>query len=154
MLQIQVLGSGLIPRGMGIAPRKEPFKADLTLIQTIMSTNGLKINYINPETGSLCPLTKSNLKRVWSKYGIKTENKKVVTKMGDETIMNKAEQVKPVAPVQPVKPEPKVPVVEKTVTQVKPVEPIKPEPKVEKKEDVKDNKQLRPVNAPESKKDK
>ena len=38
MLKIQVLGNGFIPRGLGIAPRREPFKADLLLIQTILAS--------------------------------------------------------------------------------------------------------------------
>ena len=57
MLKIQVLGQGLIPRGHGIAPKKEPFPADLTLIGLILGTPGLKMNYINPETNQLAPLT-------------------------------------------------------------------------------------------------
>jgi len=32
MLNIQVLGNGLIPRGLGLAPRLEPFPADYILI--------------------------------------------------------------------------------------------------------------------------
>lgn len=70
MLKIQVLGKGMIPRGLGLAPRKEPFPADLTLIQTILNTRGdFKINFINPETGKFAPLTKQNCQQMYRKYG-------------------------------------------------------------------------------------
>lgn len=75
MLKIQVLGKGLIPRGYGLAPRVNPFPADLTLIGTILNTNGLTVNYLNPETNKMCPLTKENLKKVYDKFG----NKEVKT---------------------------------------------------------------------------
>lgn len=68
MLKIQVLGKGMIPRGYGLAPRKEPFYADLTLIATIIQTNGLTVNYVNPETGELKPLTRTNLTTIYKKY--------------------------------------------------------------------------------------
>lgn len=68
MLKIQVLGKGLIPRGFGLAPRKEPFSADLTLITTILNTNGLMVNYVNPSDGRLLPLNRQNVKKVWDKY--------------------------------------------------------------------------------------
>ena len=48
MLKIQVLGTGMIPRLGVIAPRIEPFMADLTWISLILSTPGLEINYIDP----------------------------------------------------------------------------------------------------------
>ena len=64
MLKIQVLGHGLIPRGMGIAPRKEPFYADLNLIGLILQTPGLSVNYVT-SLGTLQPLTTKNLKKVW-----------------------------------------------------------------------------------------
>lgn len=80
-LKIQVLGKGLIPRGYGLAPRKDPFNADLTLIGTILNTSGLSINFLHPEDNRLIPLTKSNLKRIWDTYSnmeYKTEKSKEV----------------------------------------------------------------------------
>lgn len=68
MLKIQVLGNGLIPRGYGLAPRKDPFQADLTLIRTILSTAGLKVNMIHPETNRPVEITNQNLKRMWDTY--------------------------------------------------------------------------------------
>ena len=68
MLQIQVLGKGMIPRGYGLAPRKEFFKADLNLIQTILATPGLTVNMLNPETKKVIPVTKANVKTLWNKY--------------------------------------------------------------------------------------
>lgn len=66
MLKIQVLGKGMIPRGYGLAPRKEFFKADLTLIHTILITPGLKVNAIAGD--KIVELTKSNVKKIWDKY--------------------------------------------------------------------------------------
>lgn len=68
MLKIQVMGKGMIPRGYGLAPRVEPFSADLTLIQTIMSTPGLEVNMIHPEEKRTIKLTNQNLKRMWDTY--------------------------------------------------------------------------------------
>lgn len=92
MLRIQVLGKGLIPRGYGLAPRLDPFPADLMMIATILNTNGLTVNYIHPEDGKPRLLTKANVKRVYDTYG----NGYVVKK----PVVNTA----PVAPVveQPV----------------------------------------------------
>lgn len=68
-LKVRVLGKGLIPRGGGIAPRKEPLKCDLNLIQLMLSTRGLEpLEFINPETNKAQPLTRENLKRTWDRY--------------------------------------------------------------------------------------
>ena len=68
MLKIQVLGKGLIPRGLGIAPRKEFFPADFNLIHTILLCPGLKVNMLCPENNKVIPVTNTNLKRLWDKY--------------------------------------------------------------------------------------
>lgn len=68
MLNIRVLGSGLIPRGYGLAPRMEPFKADLILISTIIRTPGLEVQYENPRTGKFEAVSNKTLKKVWDTY--------------------------------------------------------------------------------------
>lgn len=78
MLKIQVLGKGLIPRGYGLAPRKEFFKADLNLIQTILMTPGLKVNMLNPEDGKIVAVTNANVKRLWERYRSDIPARKVV----------------------------------------------------------------------------
>lgn len=78
MLNIQVLGNGLIPRGLGLAPRLEPFPADYTLICTIMQTRGLEVKMVNPDDGKLIKLTPNNVKRMWDKYGKRTPVKRRV----------------------------------------------------------------------------
>lgn len=78
MLNIQVLGKGLIPRGLGLAPRLEPFPADYTLICTIMQTRGLEVKMVNPDDGKLIKLTPNNVKRMWDKYGKRTPVKRRV----------------------------------------------------------------------------
>ena len=68
-LKIQVNGSGLIPRGYGIAPRKEPFMAnDIYFINLILNTKGLTVKFLNPETNSLQDVDRKNLKKIWDKY--------------------------------------------------------------------------------------
>ena len=71
MLNIQVLGSGIIPRKGFLAPHKEPFPAELQEIGMIMRQGNLSINYLNPETNQFVRLTRDNLMEVWNKYGRK-----------------------------------------------------------------------------------
>lgn len=146
MLKIQVLGSGLIPRGHGIAPKKEPFPADLTLIGLILSTPGLKMNYINPETGKLAPLTRENYQKVYQKYPNGTIMKAKVAE-GDgiikelvafevpaDGVMRDA-VINPTAPVAPVaEPDvPQAPPQEEAPVVVK----VEEAPAVQKTEDIK-----------------
>lgn len=68
-LNIQVNGHGMIPRGYGIAPRKEPFPVtDLYFISLILNTPGLSVKFVNPESNKLENITKNNLKKIWDKY--------------------------------------------------------------------------------------
>ena len=68
-LMIQVNGKGMIPRGYGLAPRKEPFLAsDIHLIYLILNTAGLSIKFVNPKTNQLEDLTKKNMKKMWDTY--------------------------------------------------------------------------------------
>jgi len=69
MLKIRVLGQGLIPRINSVAPRMNPFPADLTLIKTIMNTPGLKVQYIHPETRRPYDMTRENVDKVWTAKG-------------------------------------------------------------------------------------
>lgn len=135
MLKIQVLGKGIIPRGYGLAPRKEFFNADLTLIHTIMLTPGLKVNMLCPDDNKIIPLTNNNLKRLWDKY----RSDKVVAPKVAATVKQTApvEQPKTVAPTE-VKP---------TVAPVTPVveQPKVEEVKVEVKEEVKVEETVAPV---------
>lgn len=68
MIPIQVLGTGLIPRGYGLAPRTKPFMADRLLIGTILATPGLIVNFVNPETGAATKITSKNMDRLISKW--------------------------------------------------------------------------------------
>ena len=121
MLKIQVLGQGLIPRGHGIAPKKEPFPADLTLIGLILGTPGLKMNYINPETNQLAPLTRDNYQKVYAKYPNGTAVKAVVKQAEEDQ-----------APTTPVAPTPKeVTVAPIQEEQVAPPEQTEADTKVE-----------------------
>lgn len=112
MLKIQVLGSGLIPRGYGLAPRKEPFPADLTLIHTIMSTPGLRVNMITPDDNRTIELNNGNLKRLWDKYKNYQATAPARTTITNPVTPKTPEQMKPVNAVpEEVKPQPVTPVV-------------------------------------------
>ena len=100
MLRIQVLGNGLIPRGHGIAPKKEPFPADLRLIGIILSTGGLKVNFVHPDSGKLIPLNRENYQDMYAKYQNRVYTKAVEVEGNDREKEDAAEvTTSPVAPV-------------------------------------------------------
>lgn len=75
MLFIQVLGTGIIPRGFGLAPRKEPFKADLLLIQTILaSPSKFTVNMLHPTTKRFVEITNKNVRTMYERYSDLTDN--------------------------------------------------------------------------------
>lgn len=147
-LRIQVLGRGLIPRGLGLAPRLTPFPADQTLCYTILNTNGLSIKFVHPESGNLLPLTTKNLKRMFELYdgkAYKEADKK------QEKVSN------PVAPVnheadKPVKVEPETPVVETKQEEVKEEVVVDEVKEADKEEETKEDSTLKPINKPEENK--
>lgn len=69
MLKIQVLGKGLIPRGLGLAPRKEPFFADYrTIADIVMNYQNFTVNLVEGESNDqLTEITRSNIKKIWDK---------------------------------------------------------------------------------------
>lgn len=137
MLKIQVLGSGLIPRGYGLAPRIEPFPADLTLIQTIMATPGLSVNMIHPDDGHIVAVTNANVKRLWEKYSGKVCKEPVAP----ATPKPSATVSKPAPVVTPPKQEKEeTPIKETSTPEVKVEKPAEEKPVVEKPvENVKTN---------------
>lgn len=138
MLKIQVLGTGLIPRGYGLAPRVEPFPADLTLIQTIMATPGLSVNMIHPDDGHIVAVTNANLKRLWEKYS----GKVCTATPAAKAVSTPPESKQPVV-TPPVKNEEETPVKETTpAAEVKVEKPVEEKPVVEEvKNEVKNNNQ-------------
>ena len=135
MLRIQVLGSGLIPRGHGIAPKKEPFPADLNLIGIILSTGGLKVNFVHPDSGNLTALTRENYQAMYKKYQNRIYTKPVeVEESGHKEDTGAANPTSPVAPVVPT-------------TVVAPVTPEVPVADAAKTEEF----TMKPIVAPEEK---
>lgn len=126
MLKIQVLGKGLIPRGYGIAPKKNPFPADLILIETILQTPGLKVRMQHPGDGHFIDVTTSNIKKLWNQYSDKYV-KDPKAGMSTKVEVKKPES-KPLA--GPTIPSPTLPTIET------PVEEVKVEEKVEEKIEV------------------
>ena len=179
MLRVQVLGSGLIPRGHGIAPKKEPFPADLRLIGLIISTAGLKINFVHPESGNLVELTRDNYQTMYKKYANKVYKKSEVEEKKKEAAPLNPENpatdennggpviptpapvvtppVVPAAPapvVDPVVPPVVVPTTPEVTSVVNPAEADKaPEAAVEKKDESGEF-TMKPIASPEENKNK
>ena len=130
MLKIQVLGRGLIPRGYGLAPRKNPFPADFTLIETILHTNGLQVNMVHPDDGHLVAVTTHNLRRLWNSYSDKYNKPVSGTSTPTEKPVSKV-----TAPVQQQAPQKTEPVVQapkqETKVETTPVTPKVETPKAE-----------------------
>lgn len=69
MLKVQVGGKGLIPRGYGIAPRKDLINVtDINFLYLLVNTIGLEPKFLNPENNKLENITKKNMKSVWDRY--------------------------------------------------------------------------------------
>lgn len=135
MLKIQVLGKGLIPRGYGLAPKKNPFPADLILIETILKNPGLKVRMMHPDDGHFVDVTTKNVKRLWEAYSDKyTKDPK--DGMHVKVSTNVA-PVKPVAPKVEQKEEPVVAPTDVLKPQVETpmTEEVKEETKTEEKQD-------------------
>ena len=127
MIPIKVNGRGLIPRGHGIAP-KSLVKADMQLVQLILGTPGLSMEFVNPETGTLTPITRTNYIEIFESY---ESRKKVEVKTE-----NKAPEVKKEMPKVEPKVEPKIEhkmEMPKVGPKVEVKEEVKVEPKVEPK---------------------
>ena len=65
---IQVLGVGLIPRGRGIAPRKDPFPATQKEIELILNHGTLIPKMYNPKTNAFIQITSSNFNKLWNAF--------------------------------------------------------------------------------------
>ena len=162
MLRIQVLGNGLIPRGHGIAPKKEPFPADLRLIGIILSTGGLKVNFVHPDSGKLIPLNRENYQDMYAKYQNRVYTKAVEVEGNYREKEDAAEvTTSPVAPVvetpavDTVPETPVAPVVETPAVDTVPETPVAP-PVVEEAQATDAAKKteeftMKPIVAPEEK---
>lgn len=84
MLKIRVLGTGMIPRGLGLAPRLTPFPADKTLIATILAAK-FKVEFVHPEKGIFIELTNKNFAQMYDKYaGYTVKNPPVEDSVPDQ----------------------------------------------------------------------
>ena len=165
MLRIQVLGKGLIPRGHGIAPKKDPFPADLTLIGIILATPGLIVKYIHPDTGKPTDLTRENYQKVYKLHQHRVYKKEAAPVLdgGDNGAPKNnapAVNVQPAAAITPVvapTPEIAVPVMETPTLETPAVEAEKAEadaavteaPKEAGKEETAEEFSMKPIVAPE-----
>ena len=150
MLNIQVLGKGMIPRGLGLAPRKEFFKADLILITTILATPGLKVNMLTQDN-KVVEVTRANVKNLWDKHRLDKINPVKNTEVVDEktevvTTDDVKENIKDSKSVEDNKPAPAIEEAKEVVEEVKetavPVEEVKDESKEEVKPE---NQPIKPI---------
>lgn len=72
-LLIQVLGVGLIPRGKGIAPKKEPFPATKQEIELILEHGTLTPRMFNTKTGGFVQITARNFDKLWNTFAVERD---------------------------------------------------------------------------------
>lgn len=68
MVKVIVLGHGLIPRGKGIAPCKEPFEVDKKTIKLMLQQGGLIVKIYNPNKDKFERCTFSNYEMLYDAY--------------------------------------------------------------------------------------
>lgn len=68
MLNVIVLGNGLIPRGFGIAPRKTPFGVDVKTLKIFTETPWIETYAINPSTGAKVLLNPTNYEKTYNAW--------------------------------------------------------------------------------------
>ena len=95
MLKIRVLGRGLLPNGLGLAPRKEFFNADFNTINSMLLQPGLTVEYMHPELKKPVVLSPKNAKKIFENFGIK-EEKKPIRRIGKAPVKTSTPSLKPV----------------------------------------------------------
>lgn len=75
MIKVRILGSGLIPRGGGLAPKKEPIYVDFDYLTILMYTRSLRVQYLDPDTEKFHDMTLYNFKKTYDKLSAKFDMK-------------------------------------------------------------------------------
>ena len=102
MIRVRILGSGLIPRGGGLAPRKEPMLVDFSYLSILMNTRSLKVLYQDPVSNDFHEMNVYNFKKIYDKISpitemrLQQEKAAKVTKEKVKEVEVKTEEVKPV----------------------------------------------------------
>ena len=91
---IQVLGVGLIPRGRGIAPRKDPFPATQKEIELILNHGTLIPKMYNPKTNAFIQITSSNFNKLWNAFAKETVPTKRIINIPKAEVPKKEEPKK------------------------------------------------------------
>ena len=68
MLKVRILGQGLIPRGYGLAPRKDPIEVDWRFLNLLLNHGSFKVQYLDPEKKQFFDVTNANAKKVYEKF--------------------------------------------------------------------------------------
>lgn len=68
MIKVRILGQGLIPRGYGLAPRKDPISVDWRFLNLLLNYGSFKIQYLDPEKKQFFDVTNANAKKVYEKF--------------------------------------------------------------------------------------
>lgn len=102
MIRVRILGSGLIPRGGGLAPRKEPMLVDFSYLSILMNTRSLKVLYQDPVSNDFHEMNVYNFKKIYDKISPITEmrlQQEKAAKVAKEKVKEvevKTEELKPV----------------------------------------------------------
>ena len=103
MIQVRILGSGLIPRGYGLAPRKEPIWVDFKFLSLLLYSQNLKVQVLDPEKDQFIDMTLFNAKKLYDKYNRTPEVKKPEVKqpVQKEEVKPEVESIKEVVHQEP-----------------------------------------------------
>lgn len=102
MIRVRILGSGLIPRGGGLAPRKEPMLVDFSYLSILMNTRSLKVLYQDPVSNDFHEMNVYNFKKIYDKISpitemrLQQEKAAKATKEKVKEVEVKTEELKPV----------------------------------------------------------
>lgn len=73
MIRVRILGKGLIPRGGGLAPKKEPIYVDFDYLTVLVYSRNLRVQYLDPETGKFENIALNNFKKIYDKISPKVD---------------------------------------------------------------------------------
>ena len=127
MIKDRILGHGLIPRGYGLAPRKEPLEIDWNFLNILLNNGSFKIQALVPDKKEFVDITIGNAKKMYELLSKKRTEVKEVIKVEPKVVQPvKVQPVvvkeEPIIVEEPIKVEEVV-----QVEEVLPVEEVKVE---------------------------
>lgn len=65
MIKVRILGKGLIPRGYGLAPRKEPLEVDWNFLNILLNNGSFKIQGLDIDKKEFVEINLANAKKMY-----------------------------------------------------------------------------------------